>query len=107
MLFAMQPVLRVCNPIRWATIAALSVGMMLPALCATPAQGQNSDSGGISTQNSAPVQITPAPSNPMGNTPIEPIFPQSTVPQAGTSGARSTIYATPSGGASSAGLGFG
>ena len=107
MLFAMQPVLRVCYPIRWATIAVLCAGMMLPALCATPAQGQNSDSGGMSTPNSAPIQITPAPSNPAGNTPLEPIFPQSTVPQAGTSGARSTIYATPNGGSSSAGLGFG
>jgi polysaccharide biosynthesis/export protein len=107
MLFAMQHVLRVCNPIRWAIIAVLSVGMMLPALCATPAQGQNSDSGGISTQNSAPVQITPAPSNPIGNTPLEPIFPQSTAPQAGTSGARSAMYAIPNSGSSSAGLGFG
>src|ERR1700722_11673045 len=107
MLFAMQPVLRVCDPIRWAKIAVLSAGMMLPALYATPAQGQNTDSGGISTQNSAPVQITPAPSNPMGNTPLEPIFPQSGAPQAGTSGSRSAIYATPNGGSSSAGLGFG
>jgi len=108
MLFAMQPVLRVCSPIRWATIAVLSaIGLLLPALCATPAQGQNSDSGGISSQNSAPIQITPAPSNPAGNTPLEPIFPQSTVPQSSTSGARSAIYASPNGPSSSAGLGFG
>src|ERR1700722_8837198 len=108
MLFAMQPVLRVCYPIRWATIAVLaSVGMFLPALCATQAQGQNYDSGGISSQNSAPIEITPAPSNPSGNTPLEPIFPQSTAPQSSTPGARSSILATPNGPSSSAGLGFG
>jgi polysaccharide export outer membrane protein len=108
MLFAMQPVLRVCYPIRWSTIAVLSaIGMFLPALCVTPAQGQNSDSGGISSQNSAPIQITPAPSNPAGNTPLEPIFPQSTTPQSSAAGSRSAIYATPNGPSSSAGLGFG
>jgi polysaccharide biosynthesis/export protein len=108
MLFAMQPVLRVCYPIRWSTIAVLSaIGMVLPALCVTPAQGQNSDSGGISSQNSAPIQITPAPSNPAGNTPLEPIFPQSTTPQSSGSGSRSAIFATPNGPSSSAGLGFG
>jgi polysaccharide biosynthesis/export protein len=108
MLFAMQPVLRVCYPIRWSTIAVLSaIGMVLPALCVTPAQGQNSDSGGISSQNSAPIQITPAPSNPAGNTPLEPIFPQSTTPQSSGPGSRSAIYATPNGPSSSAGLGFG
>jgi polysaccharide biosynthesis/export protein len=108
MLFAMQPVLRVCYPIRWSTIAVLSaIGMFLPALCVTPAQGQNSDSGGISSQNSAPIQITPAPSNPAGNTPLEPIFPQSTTPQSSGPGSRSAIYATPNGPSSSAGLGFG
>jgi polysaccharide biosynthesis/export protein len=104
----MQPVLRVCYPIRWSTIAVLSaIGMVLPALCVTPAQGQNSDSGGISSQNSAPIQITPAPSNPAGNTPLEPIFPQSTTPQSSGPGSRSAIYATPNGPSSSAGLGFG
>ncbi len=108
MLFAMQPVLRVCYPIRWSAIAVLSaIGMLLPALCVTPAQAQNSDSGGISSPNSAPIQITPAPSNPAGNTPLEPIFPQSTAPQPGTPGSRSAIYATPNGPSSSAGLGFG
>jgi polysaccharide biosynthesis/export protein len=108
MLFAMPPVLRVCYPIGWATIAVLSaIGILLPALSATPAQGQNSDSGGISTQNSGPVQITPAPSNPMGNTPLEPIFPQSAAPQSTTGGARPAIYASPNGPSSSAGLGFG
>jgi polysaccharide biosynthesis/export protein len=108
MLFAMPPVLRVCYPIRWATIAVLSaIGILLPALSAPPAQGQISDSGGMSSQNSAPIQITPAPSNPAGNMPLEPIFPQSAAPQSSTPGARSGIYTMPNGPSSSAGLGFG
>jgi polysaccharide biosynthesis/export protein len=108
MLFAMQLVFRVCYPIRWAPIVVLSaIGMLLPALCTTPVQGQNTDSGGMSTPSSSPIQITPAPSNPAGNRALEPIFPQSTLPQTGTSAARSAIYASPNGPSSSAGLGFG
>src|SRR5580698_10354507 len=107
MLFAMQPVLRVCYPNRWATIAVLSsIGILMPALCATSARGQNSDNG-MSSQSSSPIQITPAPSNPAGNTPLEPIFPQSTAPQSNAPGSRPAIYATPNGPSSSAGLGFG
>ena len=96
---------RVSSPIRWATIAAL---VSLVALCAAQVLGQNSDNGGLSQQNSAPVTITPAPGNPSANTPLEPIFPQATTPQStGPSAARSSIYATPNGPASGAGLGYG
>ena len=35
------------------------------------------------------LQITPAPSNPSANTPLEPIFPQSNTPAADRAGARS------------------
>jgi polysaccharide export outer membrane protein len=112
MLLAMQLVLRVWYPVRWATIAVLAaIGMLQLALCATPARGQNSDNG-MSSQSSAPIQITPAPSNPAGNTPLEPIFPQSTAPRSTlpesiAGAARSSMYGSPLGPASSAGLGFG
>lgn len=109
MLSTMQPDVafgnRVSSPIRRATIAAL---VSLVALCAAQVQGQNPDNGGLSQQNSAPVTITPAPSNPSANTPLEPIFPQATTPQStAPSAARSSIYATPNGPASGAGLGYG
>ncbi len=93
---------------RWPTLAILAAVGMLPfALCAARAQAQNSDSGGLSQQNSAPIEITPAPSNPSSNSlPLEPIFPQSTQPSAPAVG-RTARGATPLGPASSAGLGFG
>jgi polysaccharide export outer membrane protein len=81
--------------------------MLQLALCVTRAQAQNSDSGGLSQQNSAPIEITPAPSNPsMNSLPLEPIFPQSTQPSVPAAG-RTARSATPLGPASSAGLGFG
>jgi polysaccharide biosynthesis/export protein len=92
---------------RWATLAILAaVGMLQLGLCVVRAQAQNSDSGGLSQQNSAPIEITPAPSNPSSNSPLEPIFPQSTQPAAPAVG-RTARGATPMGPASSAGLGFG
>jgi polysaccharide biosynthesis/export protein len=93
---------------RWATLAILTaVGMLQLGLCAVRAQAQNSDSGGLSQQNSAPIEITPAPSNPSSNSsPLEPIFPQSNQPAA-PAGARNARAATPMGPASSGGLGFG
>jgi polysaccharide biosynthesis/export protein len=92
----------------WATLAILAVvGLLQLALCAAGARAQNSDSGGLSQQNSAPIEITPAPSNPsMNSLPLEPIFPQSTQPSAPAAG-RTARGATPMGPASSAGLGFG
>jgi polysaccharide biosynthesis/export protein len=99
----MQPGLRVWNPLRWATMAALAV---LPfASCTTPAQGQADN--GISSQSPSPVEITPAPSNPAGNTPLEPIFPQSTTPSSAAPTARSSAAVSPNGPASSSGLGYG
>jgi polysaccharide biosynthesis/export protein len=71
------------------------------------AEGQN-DNSGMSSQSSAPVNITPAPSNPSANTPLEPIFPQS--PQsnaAGVNGARSSRDYVPLGQSMGAGLGYG
>jgi polysaccharide biosynthesis/export protein len=93
---------------RWATLAILAaVGLLQLALWAAPAHAQNSDSGGLSQQNSAPIEITPAPSNPSSNSsPLEPIFPQSTQPSAPATG-RTARGATPMGPASSGGLGFG
>jgi polysaccharide export outer membrane protein len=92
----------------WATLAILAaVGILQLALCAARARAQNSDSGGLSQQNMAPIEITPAPSNPSSNSaPLEPIFPQSNQPAA-PAGARSARAATPMGPASSGGLGFG
>jgi polysaccharide biosynthesis/export protein len=130
MLLAMQPVLRtlnsapagettaisvahgrrVWNRVRWfggATFRVVVVMSVLRfALVGAPAQGQNSENGGASTQNSAPVAITPAPSNPANATPLEPLFPQSTAP-AGAGVTRSSRGAMPMGPASGAGLGFG
>jgi polysaccharide biosynthesis/export protein len=90
-----------------ATLAILmAVGLLQFALYAARAQAQNSDSGGLSQQNSAPIEITPAPSNPSSSSPLEPIFPQSAQPSAPAAG-RTARGATPLGPASSAGLGFG
>jgi len=101
---------RVSNLVRWCTGAMFSVlaGMsILPlALLATPAQGQSSDNGGAANQNSAPVAITPAPSNPANSAPLEPLFPQAAAPAAGGM-TRSSRGVLPIGPASGAGLGFG
>jgi polysaccharide export outer membrane protein len=93
---------------RWATLAILAaVGIVQLSLYAGSAQAQNSDNGGLSQQNSSPIEITPAPSNPSSNSsPLEPIFPQSTQPSAPAVG-RTARGATPMGPASTAGLGFG
>jgi polysaccharide export outer membrane protein len=82
-----------------------AMGILQLSLCNPLAQGQSSDSGGLSQQNSAPVEITPAPANPT-NAPLEPLFPQATAPQSNAP-ARSPRYAVPNGPASGAGLGFG
>ena len=84
-----------------------AIGILQLTLCVVPAQGQTPDSGGLSSQSSEPVQITPAPSNPGSNaTPLEPIFPQGNAP-AGAAAARSSRYAAPTGPSSGAGLGYG
>jgi polysaccharide biosynthesis/export protein len=92
----------------WATLAILAaISMLQLALGASRSLAQTSDSGGLSQQNSSPIEITPAPSNPSSNSsPLEPIFPQSTQPS-GPAGARTARGATPLGPALSAGLGFG
>jgi polysaccharide export outer membrane protein len=109
----MQPVLPTLNRAKagtshlvlWATIAVL---VSLGVLYTPQAEGQNSDNG-VSSQSSAPIQITPAPSNPSANTPLEPIFPQSPQSSApGMSGAaRSLRDAVPLGPSLGAGLGYG
>ena len=91
----MQPVLR--------TLAV--IGLLQLALCVS--QGQNSDNSGLPSQDSAPVQITPAPSNPSSNTPLEPIFPQSAPQSALPALSRSLRDLNPNGPASGAGLGYG
>jgi polysaccharide biosynthesis/export protein len=95
MLSTMQPVLR---------ILAI-IGLLQLALCT--GQGQNSDNSGLPSQSSAPIQITPAPMNPSSNTPLEPIFPQSTPQSAFPGATRSLRELTPNGPSSGAGLGFG
>jgi polysaccharide biosynthesis/export protein len=93
------------NLVLGATIAALfSIG----AVWTPHAEGQN-DNGGLSSQSPGPVTITPAPSNPSGNTPLEPIFPQSPTPNAtGVNGpTRSSREGVPLGPSLSAGLGYG
>jgi polysaccharide export outer membrane protein len=124
----MQPVLRIPSPATAGTTTAIDVnpvrrcsklvrremlrvvaaiGILQLTLCVAPAQGQAPDSGGLSSQSSEPVQITPAPSNPASNaSPLEPIFPQANAP-AGAAAARSSRYATPAGPSSGAGLGYG
>ena len=108
----MQPVLP--NPYRaktgaWhlvlgATIAAL---VFIGAVWTPQAEGQN-DNGGLSSQSSAPVTITPAPSNPSANTPLEPIFPQSPQSNAPACVRRARSRdAVPLGPSLGAGLGYG
>jgi polysaccharide export outer membrane protein len=125
-LLAMQPVLRIPSPATAGTTTVIDVdpgrrcaklvrretlsivaaiAILQLTMCVAPAHGQAPDSGGLSTQSSEPVQITPAPSNPGSNsTPLEPIFPQANAPAAT---ARSSRYATPTGPSSGAGLGYG
>ena len=121
----MQPVLRIFDPARaagrpaidadhenhvrnsagWAALGVPAAIVILQlALCA--AQAQSSDNGGLSQENSAPVEITPAPSSPSSNSsPLEPIFPQSQ--PAAPAAARTARGAGPMGPASGAGLGYG
>src|ERR1035438_1533641 len=102
-----DPVRRVWNPVRRVTVPLLAaMGILQLTLCVPLAPGQTSDSGGLSQQNSAPVELTPAPPSPM-NAPLEPLFPQTTTPQSNAPAARSPRYAAPNGPASGAGLGFG
>jgi hypothetical protein len=97
---------RAWTPMRRVTVPLLAaISILQLSLCIPLAQGQTSDSGGLSQQNSAPVEITPAPANPM-NAPLEPLFPQATTPQS-NGAARTPRYATPNGPASGAGLGYG
>jgi polysaccharide export outer membrane protein len=109
MLSTMQPVLRTLKPAMtgawrpklWATIAFLvSIGTL------GPSQAKGQDNGGLSSQSSAPIAITPAPSNPSANTPLEPIFPQSNAP-AVAGPTRPSRDAATIGPASGAGLGYG
>jgi hypothetical protein len=101
-----DPIRRVWNPMRRVRVPLLAaMGILQLSLCNPLAQGQSSDSGGLSQQNSPPVEITPAPANPT-NAPLEPLFPQATAPQSNAP-ARSPRYAVPNGPASGAGLGFG
>jgi polysaccharide export outer membrane protein len=107
----MQPVLRTpyrvkagaWHPFLGVTIAAL---VFIGAVRTPQAEGQN-DNGGLSSQSSAPVMITPAPSNPSANTPLEPIFPQSTQNAPAVSGAARSRNLVPLGPSLGAGLGYG
>ncbi len=92
------------HPFLGVTIAAL---IFIGVVRTPQAEGQN-DNGGLSSQSSAPVTITPAPSNPTANTPLEPIFPQSTQSNApAVSGAARSRAAVPIGPSLGAGLGYG
>jgi polysaccharide export outer membrane protein len=106
---AVNPGRRVGRSARWRSWAASAVVATLVVLQFVPsttrAQGQVSDSGGQSNQNSAPIQITPAPSNPSNSAPLEPIFP--TPAGSATAAPRMSRGTTPVGPASGGGLGFG
>jgi polysaccharide export outer membrane protein len=92
------------HPFLGVTIAAL---IFIGAVRTPQAEGQN-DNGGLSSQSSAPVNITPAPSNPAANTPLEPIFPQSNQSNApAASGAARSRDVVPLGPSLGAGLGYG
>lgn len=92
------------HPFLGVTMAAV---VFLAGVWTPKAQGQN-DNGGLSSQSSSPVTITPAPSNPAGNTPLEPIFPQSPQSNApAVSGAGRSRDAVPLGPSLGAGLGYG
>ena len=92
------------HPFLGVTIAAL---VFIGAVWTPPAEGQN-DNGGLSSQSPAPVTITPATGNPSANTPLEPIFPQSTPSNApAVSGAGRSRDAVPLGPSLGAGLGYG
>ena len=95
------------KPVRWETLRVLAaIGVLQLALCAAPAQGQAPDNGGLSSQSNAPVQITPAPSNPSSNSPPwSRSFPNRAHPLRRRP--RSPRYATPTGPSSGAGLGYG
>ncbi|MDX6464788.1 MAG: polysaccharide biosynthesis/export protein [Acidobacteriaceae bacterium] len=93
------------HPFLGVTIAAL---VFVGAVWAPHAEGQNDNGGGLSPQSSAPVTITPATGNPSANTPLEPIFPQSTQSNApAVSGAGRSRDAVPLGPSLGAGLGYG
>ncbi len=93
------------RPFLGVTIAAL---VFMGAVWTLQAEAQNENSG-MSSQSSAPVTITPAqPSNPSGNTPLAPIFPQPTPSNApAVSGAGRSRDVVPLGPSLGAGLGYG
>jgi polysaccharide export outer membrane protein len=108
----MQPVLPTAyrvkagawHPFLGVTIATL---VIIGAVRTPQAEGQN-DNGGLSSQSSAPVNITPAPSNPSANSPLEPIFPLSTQSNApAASGEIRSRNVVPLGPSLGAGLGYG
>jgi polysaccharide export outer membrane protein len=82
----------------------IAVAFLQSALGGLPAWGQNDNSS--AGQNSAPIEITPAPSNPTNPTPLGPLFPQESGPLPAAT-ARALRGATPVGPASGAGLGYG
>jgi len=107
----MQPVLP--NPYRaktgaWRLVlgATMATLISMGAVWTPHAEGQN-DNGSLSSQSSGPVTITPAPPNPSENTPLEPIFPQSSNAPGGNGAARSSRDAVPLGPSLGAGLGYG
>ncbi len=90
--------------LRAASGTCVGLCILLLSLGATNAEAQDSSAG--SSQSSEPVVITPAPSNP-SYTPVEPLFPQTTVPSTDTSARSSPRYSVPTGPALGAGLGYG
>ena len=124
---AMQPVLQIFNPATSGVTASIAVrpeerianslrrtafglvaALGIFAFSVAQLQAQNSDNGGLSSQNPAPIAITPATGNPSSNSgPLPSIFPQANAPLAGAPAPRATREATPVGPSSGAGLGFG
>ncbi len=94
---------KICPPLARKMCALLATAVLLQgAFLSAPARAQNENGG----QNSSPIQITPAPSNPANAAPLGPLFPQA--PESAPAlAARSSRGANPIGPASGAGLGYG
>ena len=83
---------------------ALAAGLLMLSLSSVLARAQND--GNDASQNSGPISITPAPSNPANATPPTPLFPQQSE-SAPAVAARALRGSTPTGTALGAGLGYG
>jgi polysaccharide biosynthesis/export protein len=106
---ALKPEERIANSLRRTAFVVVAALGILPFALNTPQlHAQNSDNSGLSSQNPAPISITPATGNPSSNSaPLPSIFPQANAPLAGAPSPRPSRDASPMGPSMGAGLGFG